>query len=99
MDQNSKKISDSLLLPSTGVRSSLTPQVFDHESSIFPEESGSHDTSTSKRTGVTASTIILSLVTAAVALVAVCVGIAAVVARCRKRGRVYIGHEKEDLEF
>ncbi|XP_012253737.2 peptidyl-alpha-hydroxyglycine alpha-amidating lyase 1 [Athalia rosae] len=40
----------------------------------------------SVRKGVTATTIILSLVIAAIVLVALCVAVAAIVARCRKRG-------------
>lgn len=48
--------------------------------------------------GTTTATLVLSLVTAAVIFIALCVAIAAVVARCQKRGRLF-QYDESAVEF
>lgn len=48
--------------------------------------------------GTTTATLVLSLVTAAVIFIALCIAIAAVVARCQKRGRLF-QYDESAVEF
>lgn len=48
--------------------------------------------------GTTTATLVLSLVTAAVIFIAFCIAIAAVVARCQKRGRLF-QYDESAVEF
>lgn len=58
-------------------------------------DSNTNDPSTG---GTTTATLVLSLVTAAVIFIALCVAIAAVVARCQKRGRLF-QYDESAVEF
>lgn len=48
--------------------------------------------------GTTTATLVLSLVTAAVIFIALCIAIAAVVAKCQKRGRLF-QYDESAVEF
>lgn len=48
--------------------------------------------------GTTTATLVLSLVTAAVIFIALCIAIAAVLARCQKRGRLF-QYDESAVEF